>query len=321
MSTDWLEQSVIACETARHVASPVKASQHGSVISKARTHTAQPRADDDEQKRIEAVFAKIDSQSSGLVSRTDLLTRLRSERDLRLHLRLQANARDDELLAFQRVFKALAEDPHYRVDSLTCDEFAAYIRAHRHRATHIPSRAELEDVGTVSSNDYSEAEIAGVIEQTPAGGLLQPSKHSSRLLHAAALPQTKIIVYVRVDSHRSQRLPSQRGRIQQRRGFVMVDTSRGSLADVRLAIQRDCLPVPSPFLFVLDLSNGSQCVAIEDEMQVLIHLIHQLSTRRRPTRNALWHHCKLINWISRSWTESSFFFVTRIQRNLKETRI
>ena len=70
------------------------------------------------------------------------------------------------------------------------------------------------------------------------------------------------------------RLPSTSGvastiagaRRQQRRGFVMVDAAKGTLADVRREMERSQMPVPRPFAFVLDLARRGR--GTEEEVRL-----------------------------------------------------
>eukprot|EP01047_Picozoa_sp_COSAG01_P034355 COSAG01_NODE_2576_length_7432_cov_4.664167_2_plen_248_part_00 len=127
-------------------------------------------------------------------------------------------------------------------------------------------------VDALSSTHYSDSELAGVIEdKSTVDNLLRPADRDTRLLHATMLPQLKVVVYVRMaGAARTAAISARRGKRQQRRGFVMVDAVRGSLADVRTEIEHEDLPVPRPYVFLVDFADGVQSVSVDDEVQVMV---------------------------------------------------
>ena len=110
ISEDWLQQAASAANDP----APRRGRGGGGSVSPRRhspSRVVPPRGSrgeyDEEQLRIEAVFNEVDSGGVGLVPRVAFLSRLRGDKELRLMLRLQLNARDGELEAFERVFAAL----------------------------------------------------------------------------------------------------------------------------------------------------------------------------------------------------------------------
>ena len=104
-----------------------------------------------------------------------------------------------------------------------------------------------------------------------AGQVYKLDSRDARLPHALGPRRTKIVIFVRSRDKPSRFSAQCKGREQQRRGFVLVDAERGSLADIRSEIEGQKMPLPASFLFVLDLPGGIEdVIAIEDEMQVLV---------------------------------------------------
>jgi hypothetical protein len=96
-------------------------------------------------------------------------------------------------------------------------------------------------------------------------------RSDARLPHALEHPQAKVVIFMRSRVKRSDLSAAMRGKQQERRGFVLVDAGYSSLADVRAEINRQRMPVPKPFLFVLDLPGGIEEIVLRDEeLQVMV---------------------------------------------------
>ena len=213
-----------------------------------------PTARRDERHPLVAVFEELDREDTGLVGRAGMLERLRADGDLRMRLRLQVNHLDDEAAAFERVFHAMDTDPHYEVENLTLDEFLAYVRAHRHRAEDFSIALRPTPSAAGSSTQYAESELEAVQQKSVnVNSGFDQVQREQRLAHAAAQAQTKVVIFVRLPatSHVDNLIGGVRR--QQRRGFVMVDAAAGTLADVREEMERQKMPVPRPFAFVMSV--------------------------------------------------------------------
>jgi hypothetical protein len=202
-----------------------------------------------------AVFEELDREETGLVGRVGMLERLRADGDLRVRMQLQVNNLDDEAAAFERVFHAMDTDPHYEVENLTLDEFLAYVRAHRHRAEGFSIDALNPTPSAAgSSTQYAESELEAVQQKSVhVNSGFDQTQREQRLAHAAAQAQTKVVIFVRLPATSRVDNLIRGARRQQRRGFVMVDAAAGTLADVRVEMERQKMPVPRPFAFVMSV--------------------------------------------------------------------
>ena len=275
VSESWLEQSVSATDPAATQKVKNAYSPQTRTTERARSHTTgSPKAIPTRPvvHPLVAVFEELDTDGTGLIGRLAMLERLRSDHELRARMQLSINNLDDERAAFDRVFHSMDTDPHYEVDHLTLDEFLAYIRAHRHRAEDFTLAKKPAASAAESSTQYAESELEAVGQSTildPKSGLDQ-SQRASRLAFAAVPAKTKVVVYVRLPSTSAVASSVAGARRQQRRGFVLIESEAGTLADVRQEIERQKMPVPRPFAFVLDLAHGNeQVIDVADEMQVL----------------------------------------------------
>ena len=276
VSESWLEQSVSATDPAVTQAVKHASSPRTRTAGRARSHTTgSPTATPKRPERhpLVAVFEELDTDGTGLVGRLAMLERLRSDHELRARMQLCTNNLDDERAAFDRVFHSMDTDPHYEVDHLTLDEFLAYIRAHRHRAEDFTLAKKPAASAAESSTQYAESELEAVGQSTvhlDVKSGLDQTQRASRLAFAAVQAKTKVVVYVRLPSTSAVASTIAGARRQQRRGFVLVESEAGTLADVRQEMERQKMPVPRPFAFVLDLAHGNeQVIDVADEMQVL----------------------------------------------------
>lgn len=280
VSETWLEQSVSATDPAARQEVQHASPPRTRTPERARSHTTGSPipigsmiAKRPEVHPLVTVFEQLDTDGTGLIGRLAMLERLRSDRELRAQMQLSIHNLDDERAAFERVFHSMDTDPHYEVENLTLDEFLAYIRAHRHRAQDFTVTKKQAASAAESSTQYAESELEAVGQSTAHLDVksgLDRTQRESRLAHAAVQAKTKVVIYVRLPSTSAVASNIAGARRQQRRGFVMVDTESGTLADVRQEIERQKIPVPRPFAFVLDLVHGhEQLIDMADEMQVL----------------------------------------------------
>ena len=73
--------------------------------------------------RLQAIFARVDRNRDGSLTRSELIHRLRKDTELAVLLGLPQRVQDDQRQVFEQVFQHMDQDDDR---AITCDEFVEY---------------------------------------------------------------------------------------------------------------------------------------------------------------------------------------------------